>query len=292
LLENVFLVKNKTLIYIIGAGRSGTTILDILLGNNDDTISLGEINRYFKRNGVPPKRDKKDEVYIFWAKIKERLKKQLPDFDYLNGLFKRNEFHTRIFKSLFKLNDTEYKKSLRLQYIAVKNQVRQSNLIESSKYPVRALNISNYLSTKDLEIKYIYLKKDPISVVSSFQKKGLEQPAKNFFFANVYYLCVNLLCVFVVFILKRKKHKISTLRYEDLILRTEDTFRKLSIDLEVDLRSLENKLVKKEALNTGFLFDGNRIRLRKTLILQPLDKKNKKNSKDYFTRMFNYIIYK
>ena len=55
-------MKNKTLIYIIGAGRSGTTLLDIVLGNNENTISLGEINRYYKRNGIPPKRNENDKT--------------------------------------------------------------------------------------------------------------------------------------------------------------------------------------------------------------------------------------
>jgi hypothetical protein len=288
----MFLMKSKTLIYIIGAGRSGTTILDILLGNNNDTIGLGEINRYFKRNGVPPKRDKNDEVYFFWVKIKEKLIQQKFSFDYLNGLFNRNEFHSRIFKSLFKLNEADYKKTLRLHYFEIKNQVDESNLIESSKYPVRALNISNYLSSQEFDIKYIYLKKDPISVVKSFQKQGLEQPAKSFFLANIYYLCVNILCEFVVFILKRRQHKTSTIRYEDLVLSTKDTILKLSNDLEIDLSALENKVANKEELNTGFLFDGNRIRLKKFLILRPLNKRNKRNSKNCFTRIFNYIVYR
>lgn len=285
-------MKTKTLIYIIGAGRSGTTILDILLGNNKDTISLGEINRFFIRNGVPPKRDEDDAVYIFWKKIKEKLNNENLPFDYLNSLFLRNEFHTRIFRSLFKLNETEYKNKLKLQYIELRNLVNESVLIESSKYPVRALNISSYLSAQDYEIKYIYLKKDPISVVKSFQKKGLEQPAKNFYIANIYYLFVNVLCKMTVFILKSRKHKTSTIRYKDLILKTKDTIRKLSNDLEIDLASLENKLVKKEPLNTGFLFDGNRIRLKKTMVLRSSSEKNKKTFKDYFTRVFNYIIYR
>ena len=81
-------------------------------------------------------------------------------------------------------------------------------MIESSKYPVRALNLSNYLDNQSLSIKYIYLKKDPVRVIKSFQKKGLEQPSKGYFAANIYYFCVNILCRYVIYVLKKRKHKI------------------------------------------------------------------------------------
>ena len=92
----------KTLIYIIGAGRSGTTFFDIVLGNNKNTISLGEINRFFKRNGIPPKRDVESDVYLLWEKISQSLKNTPNErtFDELNTLFRNNEFHSKFLKSL------------------------------------------------------------------------------------------------------------------------------------------------------------------------------------------------
>jgi hypothetical protein len=38
----------KTLINILGAGRSGTTMLDLMLGNSPDAFSLGEVGSYFR----------------------------------------------------------------------------------------------------------------------------------------------------------------------------------------------------------------------------------------------------
>ena len=43
----------SNIIYIIGSGRSGTTLLDILLGNGNNIFSAGELNRFTKRNGIP-----------------------------------------------------------------------------------------------------------------------------------------------------------------------------------------------------------------------------------------------
>lgn len=38
----------KTLINILGAGRSGTTMLDLMLGNNDNSFSMGEVRAWFR----------------------------------------------------------------------------------------------------------------------------------------------------------------------------------------------------------------------------------------------------
>ena len=37
-------MNRPKVIYIMGCGRSGTTILDIILGNHSGFLSLGELN--------------------------------------------------------------------------------------------------------------------------------------------------------------------------------------------------------------------------------------------------------
>ncbi len=41
------------IIYIMGAGRSGSTILDILLGNGEDILSCGKLRWYVAKQGIP-----------------------------------------------------------------------------------------------------------------------------------------------------------------------------------------------------------------------------------------------
>ena len=282
----------KTLIYIIGAGRSGTTLLDIILGNNTESISLGEVNRLYKREGIPPKRTKDDKVYKFWKEITNSLNQTGQSYLELANLFNKNEYHSAFLKSVFKNNDIIYKQNLNHQYDVLKTKTKQSILIESSKYPVRALNISEYVSKDNYIIKYIYLKKDPTKVVKSFHKKDLEQPSKSFLSANLYYLLVNLLCVLTVKILKLRKHKVSIIKYEDLLTDSKKILIKLSADLNMDFSILEDKLEYNKSFKTGYLFDGNRIRLKENLTLRVSDKKEIKNGNYYFTRIFNYIVYR
>lgn len=287
-------MSKKTLIYIIGAGRSGTTLLDIVLGNNSNTISLGEVNRFFKRNGLPPKRKHNSNEFLFWSKISEDIKQLLNDvsFKYFDKLFKKNEYHTTVLKSILNNNDKEYIQTLNLHYSLIHENVQEETLIESSKYPVRALNLSKHLSTEDFDIKFIYLKKDPVDVVSSFGKRDIEQPRKGFFSANLYYLMVNLLCSFAIKRLKKRGNETISIKYEDLINNPEQTINKISNKLNVDLSSLISKLSTKKALNTGFLFDGNRIRLKESLTLRVLDNKHSKTIRYYFTKAFNFIVYR
>jgi hypothetical protein len=151
--------------------------------------------------------------------------------------------------------------------------------------------LSNYLDKEKFDIKYIYLKKDPVSVVSSFQKKNLEQPSKGFFNANIYYLVVNTICRISMIFLKKRGHKVAEITYEDLTRNIANTIHEIEKDLDLDLTLLKNKICKGEKLKTGFLFDGNRIRLQESITLrQP--KKNVKNIKFYLTRIINYIIYR
>jgi hypothetical protein len=282
----------KTLIYIIGAGRSGTTLLDIMLGNSHDAINLGEINRFFLRDGFPPKRENASDVSAYWSSFKHLFDlNNQKDYSYLNDLFKKHEYHTSLYKSVTRSSDIEYIKLLKLQYDALHKKTDESILIESSKYPVRALNLSNYLDKEKFDIKYIYLKKDPVSVVSSFQKKNLEQPSKGFFNANIYYLVVNTICRISMIFLKKRGHKVAEITYEDLTRNIANTIHEIEKDLDLDLTLLKNKICKGEKLKTGFLFDGNRIRLQESITLrQP--KKNVKNIKFYLTRIINYIIYR
>lgn len=286
-------MKQK-LIYILGAGRSGTTILDIVLGNCSGALSLGEINRFFKRGGVAPKRPQNSEVYKFWDSVKHSFDGlQQEDYNILKQGFDKNEYHTYFPKIFLFGADNKYRDALVKQYRSIfQHTTTRKILIESSKYPARAINISEALG-KNLDISFVYLKKDPVKVVSSFGKKGLEQPAKPFLASNIYYFSVNLFCLLSVWKLRKRGHKVISLKYEDLISNPltvlDDMGRKLGIDVTTASRKIENS----ETLDTGFLFDGNRIRLKENIVLQREIKKEKKNGlANFFTRSFNYLIYR
>ena len=285
----------KKLIYILGAGRSGTTILDIVLGNVPNAISLGEINRFFKRKGLAPKRDPSTEVGQYWERVRnsfERLQSGPISYDRLQRLTYSNEYHTSFPKIFFSKANVNYTKLIRSLYDSIEQESSDYDLlIESSKYPNRAINLSRQFN-QDFDIGYIYLKKDPVKVVDSFAKKGLEQPSKSFFASNIYYFAVNFLCYLTVYKLRHRKHKVHILKYEDLIGDPLEVLDQIGALFQLDVDTLKARVDQNQNLNTGYLFDGNRIRLNQSIVLQKGGTKaSSKGASYYFTRIFNYLIY-
>ena len=281
--------------YILGAGRSGTTILDILLGNADNAISLGEVNRFYKREGVPPRREEDNVTAQFWARIRTRFETtSTKDYPLAEQLSLKNEYHTAFFKSLGGKTDSEYHQQMMALYKAIDEETREELLIESSKYPLRALNISKVLqkNTSIENLVFLYLKKDPIKVVESFQKKGLEQPSKGYLMSNFYYLLVNLLCQNTLKRLKRRGYLGTEILFEDLIKDPTATLNKIEKDLGIELEGLQQKIDSRNWLYPGPLFDGNRLRLKQEIQLQNTLKPSPSSFKNTLTRIINLIIYR
>jgi hypothetical protein len=285
----------KTLVYILGAGRSGTTILDIVLGNADNAISLGEVNRFFKRDGIPPKREDDTATAQFWGRIRSQFEASVSkDYPSSEKLSRQNEYHAAFFKSSRGKTDKPYREQMNALYHAIDKETKDELLIESSKYPLRALNISKILK-KDTSIEnlvFLYMKKDPVKVVESFQKKGLEQPPKGYLMSNLYYLLVNLLCRSTLNKLKRRGYRGTEIRFDELIEEPVATIAKVEKDLGIELVGLQQKIENRDRLKPGPLFDGNRLRLKSELQLQNSLKPTPSTFKNKLTRIINLIIYR
>jgi hypothetical protein len=284
------------IIYIIGAGRSGTTLLDIILGNSGDIFSCGELNRFPNRNGTPPKREAGDEVTAFWKNINNHLNLSDGDLGKLDKLHSTYEYHIRTFKGLLfgvsdKLSET-YKTYIKKLYQFIFSFIKESIIIDSSKYPGRAITLSQTLKD-NYEICYVYIIRDPIGVVGSFTKKELEQPPKNWFLANIYFFAVNLLCQRTLTYLQRKGHQTLTVTYEQITQEPLETIERIGKELNFETENILQKIKANDYLDTGFLFDGNRIRLQKQIKLLRKSVNTKQLTfREKITKVINSSIYK
>lgn len=286
--------ERKTIVYIIGAGRSGTTLLDILLGNGAQYSSLGEINRFPKRDGIPPKTSIESDKYNFWSQIRDAIMAQNNHvrLSYIHNLHKKFEYHTgylfNILLKRFKKHEYRiYSKFLISLYYEIFKLTKEDTIIESSKYPGRACNLAEVLP---YEVKYIYLQRDPVAVVNAFMKKNIEQPSKSWLLANTYYFFVNLLCKRAIRKLG-KNHKVITIKYEDLLNQPIKVLAEIEKKLSMDLSLVKEKLQKKEALKVGYLFDGNRIRTNDVIAFQPSRYSYEKTFKNKITKYINLSLY-
>jgi hypothetical protein len=277
------------IIYIIGAGRSGTTLLDIMLGNSPDIFSAGELNRFAKRRGIP--HDARDRVVEqFWKQIRENLvKDNISDLSILYDVSKKFEYHTSIFNSgilnpsngLFK-QYADYQKKLFNNITKQAEQLfNKTIIVDSSKYPMRGLMLSKIFGQN---ISFIYIQRNPNAVVESFQKKDVEQPSKSRLNANIYLLLVNSIARSV---LKKVKstNRIAVINYEDLSQDPLSVLQKIEANLQINLQTPKKLIETTQPLNVGLLFDGNRLRLKNQIIF------NKRTQATKTKGLINYFFY-
>jgi len=271
-------VMNKSIIYIIGSGRSGTTLLDIVLGNEPSFFSAGELNRYAKRLGKP--HDPRDEnVSKFWGNIEREVN---ADFSKVKPITDKLEYHSGFIKQLFvsKENKKCYESYNLNLFKSIGKNVDADYIIDSSKYPMRGHYLSKIFGNN---ISYVYIQRNPNDIVESFQNKKVEQPSKSRVSAHLYLFIVNKLSSIVVRKL-RKTHKVVTISYSELVNSPLCAFDKIEKHLEIELSELKNICNKKDEFKVGYLFDGNRLRLNNSITIKPSIKKKTKH-------LINTIMY-
>jgi len=281
------------IIYIMGAGRSGSTILDILLGNGEDILSCGELRWYVANQGIPSGGKKiSPKTAIFWQKIGTKLREKFPDgieFSQLKKLSRKYEYHSGIFNLGFDKKEwSRYSQFVSTLYETIFENISQSTIVDSSKYPYRALKVAEILP---YEIGFIYLKRDPRGVVKSFAKKGIPLGSKPWLSANLYYLLNNLLCQFAVYRLKRK-HKVVEVKYEALIGKPIETLTRIQDELQINLEPAIEKVKQDEFLMLGPIFEGNIIRMTEKIKLEKKLSIYPKTLKNWFTRLINFVVYR
>ena len=278
-------------IYIMGCGRSGTTILSIVLGNNDGMLNMGELGDYPEFNGRPNSYDENSPNYQFWKKVNEAycLENGKPDYEELSHISEDMEHHKSFFFNYLNLISVKtveaYKNYIRGLYNSIFNVTDNDIVIDSSKFPGRALSLTKYL---DRDLYLIYLIRDPIGVVGSFNA-NTSQGSKGFFSANLYYFVINFFCNLLR--LKIDKRKFIRIKYEDLISNPLTVVEKIQDKFNMDFSHSIKLLGNDSPLQTGFMFNGNRMRLYKEIKLVQKKIAYQMTLKNRVTRVFNGLWY-
>ena len=272
----------------MGTGRSGTTLLDIVLGNAADIFSCGELISFPKLNGVPHGFGEGSEQYLFWKKVEKSLfrKNQGLQYDHLvrtvNEVESHKTFYRNILHRISPRTLEEYLHFVNDFFESVFSNINENIIIDSSKYPGRAYALSRQDAWR---VDYIYLVRNPIGVVHSFSKTDVEQPKKNFIASNIYYFLIHSMCRFVK--VRIGEARLMTLRYEDLLENSTGVLRKieseLSLDLHIPIRLIEDNA----PLKVGCLFEGNRIRLNNEIIISRENSGFHHDWKNILTTLFN-----
>lgn len=259
--------KNTKVIYTAGSGRSGSTILELLLNNFDSVWTMGEVKFAIQAWAGQHSPDRKCgcsqplKKCPFWQQIKKSLKsedfqKGLPPTsrtlgaleafigkDFLN---KKDEYFCRINTKIFD--------SALLEATNIRNE-EVEYLVDASK---SARRLTHLKECDNLDLFVIHLIRDPRAFVNSVTKqksklgKVLNTPRQ-----ALKYLLKNKM---VSHAKRDIPHKRKTVvYYEDMASRPEETMKQIASDLSLEFNpSVVEDFRKRE--NHGFMGNPSRFR--------------------------------
>ena len=272
--------KIPEIIYLMGTGRSGTTILEVLLVNNPGIFGIGEASYIFKDGFLANEECSCGDSALrcsFWKKVYQKL--NLPNSELLtiSNLIKEIEWHSG-FPKLFtnfvspkKMSD--YHGVIQRFFEAIKEASGQNIVVDSSKYAGRALALSRIFPGK---VKIICVTRSPYGLLKAFQKNDAGEQKPKSLLATLIYDTYVLLCCRLV--LLRTKNKTCHIRYDDLVVDYAGTLKKIEKGLSLDLSAVKDKIKRQDFLEVGHIVTGNRLRKKGSVRFEPRQKRTELKS--------------
>jgi Sulfotransferase family len=242
-------VKPKV-IYTMGSGRSGSTILGVSLGNCDGVFFAGELDRWLSSRGRPVLGG--SERTRFWREVGERVK--APE-DLMN-VEARDRFERA--RGLLRGAGPS---GLRGRYRRVTGEILQaiadvagaSHVVDTSHFALRARELGR---VEEIDLYLIFLSRDPRTMLASFTRTlGPNDRAKRLRLilkTNVDLWVAHLLAILVF--LRQPAERRLFLRYEDFIADPERVLREI-----LDFAGSSAELPDLSSLSTGLAIGGNAL---------------------------------
>jgi hypothetical protein len=176
---------SPTVIYIAGSGRSGSTLLERVLGDMPGAVNVGELIDLFRRTAPQGELCGCGETFAscpFWTCVGERAfggwaAGQLAAIHQLQNRVARQRHMPRLLAMPlagpdFRNDVAAYGASYRAVYQAIAGQAGARYVIDASKWPSQALA----LSRAGLDIRVIHLVRDVRGVAHSTSKRDVARP--------------------------------------------------------------------------------------------------------------------
>ena len=280
------------LIYIIGAGRSGSTLLERLLGQHGEIFAAGELKQIWERSFVENQLCGCGKDFLqceVWEKISKVFFKKIDDFnvDKIIQAHKKID-RVRFFPYLYLLkrkkktniNIETINKYFYLLYRSIQEVTKKTYIIDSSKHP----QFAYILSMNDkIDLYVIHLVRDVGGVAYSWGKKKIRpeitgkvehMPTYNVWVSSILWLVANKLSE----IAGRQSKVYKRIKYEDLASEPKkvltDLFHFLNLNNETEDIFLCDNVAK---LNKNHTVSGNPMRFRSGEIMLRQDEKWKEN---------------
>jgi Sulfotransferase family len=240
-------------IYIMGAGHSGSTILGVTLGNCAGVFYAGEVEEWLVNSGAPHLGG--SERSRFWSAVREDIE----DADELHGgevnrCLERSSAVFRVdrWPARFRLRG-RYRRFTEDLYQAIARAASVTHVVDSSHFPLRARELK---ALRGIDLYLVFLVRNPQSVVASnlrpLSRREVSERRLRILSTNASLWLTHLLSVIVF--LGHPRRKRLFLRYEDFVANPQQALRQIldGIDCSAEVPDLT-------ALRTGVPLLGNKL---------------------------------
>jgi hypothetical protein len=217
--------QRPKVIYIMGAGHSGSTILGVTLGNCDSVFYAGEVEEWLANSGSPYLGG--SERVRFWRGVSEQV-----DGTDLFGA-RVNRYLERS-SALLQLHKWPTRRRLRPRYrrvaedlfCAIARHAGATHIVDSSHFPLRAQELQ---ALAGVDLYLVFLVRDPQRIVASelrnVSRHDVVERRLRALRVNLALWLTNLLAV--VTFLRQPRERRLLVRHEDFVADPREVMRQI-----------------------------------------------------------------
>lgn len=264
-------MAEKKIIYIVGCGRSGSTILGFALGNAVGAMDLGEVSAFIGLRGRPNGFAMSSENYAFWDAILRDVSGRLGEIDFsrLAAIQSAVDRPTSVvplalFGHLYRRDDVSaYRRFLRVLYERIQMEPAFEVLIDSSKSPSYLWHLRR--TVEDDRVHVIHLIRNPIEVARAMATPDQSAP-KSSPRALLYFFAINTLSAIAA--RRLGERRFLRLYFEDLVSDPEKALTRIGRLFSIDPSPAIERIRRGQPLARGHVLNGNRMRMQERVLLR------------------------
>ena len=297
-------MNKMKVIYIAGYSRSGSTILDLLLGSDKQISSTGELAYLLEDWNLKGRICTCGDEYEdceFWKDLSfnDEHKDIIREVEHRHNLkmLKKDSFPQEL--------THEYSTFQEYLFDFISEKSGNTVIVDSSKtsryMAGRFLALHNYVP--NIEVYVIHLIRNGLDTLQSYLKKGrnwaLEGYGKNDRFQGLRAIMGWCLANSIAYQLGRQlpENRYIQVKYNDLVTEPSGVLNNLGNFLNEDFSGIIDLINNKEPLKKGHNVGGNRLRNKEKVIFKTQNRKQKDHSDiawhyKFIFKIFKNIIYK
>ncbi len=250
-------------IYVMGAGHSGSSILGVVLGNCASVFYAGEVEEWLVKSGAA--RWGGSERTDFWSRVRERMdgSATTPFGDLANRALERSSAIVRVdLWPAWRRLAPGYRRTAARLFRAIAQEAGASFVVDTSHFPLRARQLQ---AVGEIELHLVLLVRDPQAVIESnvraISRHEVAERRARIVGANFALWLTHLLSLYVF--LRQPRARRIFVRHEDFLADPAGVLRQI-----LDRAGCDAAVPDLRALRVGVPIEGNRMLSNETIALQ------------------------